>query len=178
MVEDFSTEDYVDSLPRPADPAERRARNVIRKFFEKHRERVFFSRQIEVIHENDFFHWLSARAIRDLVAEGIILSETRKPATGGEIHLLWHAGYRYHRRAAEKLVRLVEEYASPNVGGALGSHGELIVLEGFAQQRFILAGRNTNEYGGRRWSETGHDLDFIFERDGRVYGVEVKNTLG
>ena len=27
-------------------------------------------------------------------------------------------------------------------------------------------------------TETGHDLDFIFEKDGVGYGVEVKNTLG
>jgi hypothetical protein len=25
--------------------------------------------------------------------------------------------------------------------------------------------------------KSDHDLDFLFERDGRVYGVEVKNTL-
>lgn len=29
----------------------------------------------------------------------------------------------------------------------------------------------------REWAETEHNLDFIFERDGRAYGVEVKNTL-
>ena len=35
-----------------------------------------------------------------------------------------------------------------------------------------------NSFGGQIWSETEHDLDFIFERDGITYGVEVKNTLG
>lgn len=29
-----------------------------------------------------------------------------------------------------------------------------------------------------RLGKTDHDLDFIFERDGIAYGVEVKNTLG
>ena len=38
-------------------------------------------------------------------------------------------------------------------------------------------GRNTNEFEGRRWEESEHDVDFIFERDGRAYGIEVKNTL-
>ena len=30
----------------------------------------------------------------------------------------------------------------------------------------------------RKWKGSGHDLDFIFERDSRPYGVEVKNMLG
>ena len=41
-----------------------------------------------------------------------------------------------------------------------------------------MAGRNTRTYEGRTWTDTAHDLDFIFERDGAAYGVEVKNTLG
>lgn len=40
-----------------------------------------------------------------------------------------------------------------------------------------MRGRNTRRYMGREWTESEHDLDFIFERDGRAYGVEVKNTL-
>lgn len=32
-------------------------------------------------------------------------------------------------------------------------------------------------YGERRWTETGHDLDRVFERDGIAYGAEIKNTL-
>ena len=32
--------------------------------------------------------------------------------------------------------------------------------------------------GGKTWEESEHDLDFIFERDPAVYGIEVKNTLG
>ena len=31
--------------------------------------------------------------------------------------------------------------------------------------------------GADQWEESEHDLDFIFARDERVYGVEVKNTL-
>jgi hypothetical protein len=75
-------------------------------------------------------------------------------------------------------VRLVEEYSDPNVGGALGLNGEALLLEGFAKRRFLMAGRNTRTYEGRTWTDTAHDLDFIFERDGAAYGVEVKNTLG
>jgi hypothetical protein len=34
------------------------------------------------------------------------------------------------------------------------------------------------EYNGKKWEKTGHDLDFIFKRDGVEYGCEIKNTLG
>jgi hypothetical protein len=51
-------------------------------------------------------------------------------------------------------------------------------MGGFADVQFVLRKRETNEYGERKWTRTNHDLDFIFERDGLAYGVEVKNTLG
>ena len=56
--------------------------------------------------------------------------------------------------------------------------GEHLVLAAFARQRFLLLGEEANSYGDKVWTQTGHDLDFIFERDGIGYGIEVKNTLG
>jgi hypothetical protein len=76
------------------------------------------------------------------------------------------------------VVALVEEYADPNIGGAVGLHGEFMVLEGFARSEFVMRGKNTREFSGKTWTETDHNLDFIFEKDGQGYGVEVKNTLG
>lgn len=52
-----------------------------------------------------------------------------------------------------------------------------MVLEGFARCEFVMRGRNTRAYAGREWVETAHELDFVFDRDGVAYGVEVKNTL-
>lgn len=47
----------------------------------------------------------------------------------------------------------------------------------FAREQFLMKGESARGYGGKIWNETGHDLDFVFERDGIAYGVEVKNTL-
>jgi hypothetical protein len=91
---------------------------------------------------------------------------------------MWHRGYRYPRRDAKQVVDLVQEYANPNIGGAVGLHGEFMVLEGFARREFVMKGRNTRSYGSPVWTRTAHDLDFIFEKDGVAYGTEVKNTLG
>lgn len=49
--------------------------------------------------------------------------------------------------------------------------------DGFGRFGFLQRGRNAAEYQGKRWTETARNLDFLFERDGQVYGIEVKNTL-
>ena len=176
MFEDFGWEDE-----RPlaeSDPVEINARESLRLFFDKNPQQVFFSRQLEVQNEGQYFHWITNRAIRDLEAEGVILSETRPLVGGGTIKLLWHRRFRYYRRGAARLVQLVNEYSAPNIGAALGLQGEALVLEGFASIEFVMKGRDKNEYGGKSWTETEHNVDFIFERDGQAYGIEVKNTLG
>lgn len=176
MVEGFWDDGGFDE--RPADPREASARASLERFFEEHQEEVYFSRQLEILHEDSWYHWVTNRALRDLIASKVIRSEVRKLETGGAIHLMWNRKHRYYRRAAEQLVRLVNEYADPNIGAAVGIQGELLVLEAFARRQFVMRGRNTNEFAGRKWVETEHDLDFVFERDGISYGMEVKNTLG
>jgi hypothetical protein len=163
---------------RMSDPRERDAARKLRDFFDSHREQVFFSRQIEVQNENEYFHWITNRAIRDLRDAKFVLGETRPLKTGGSINLLWHRSHRFYRRDAKRLVSVVEEYADPNIGGAVGLHGEMMVLEGFARSEFVMRGRNTRAFGGKCWTGSEHNLDFIFERDGKAYGIEVKNTLG
>jgi hypothetical protein len=175
-VQEFEDYDGTESERAP-DPQEMRAVEVLRKFFEQHREEVFTSRQVEVQHEREFFHWVSNRAIRDLIGEGLLKSDMRELAFGGSVKLIWHRKYRYPKRGADRVVGLVDEYSAPNIGGALGLHGELMVLEGFAREEFVMRGREVREYGGREWTESDHDLDFIFARDDIAYGVEVKNTL-
>jgi hypothetical protein len=162
---------------RPPDPSQEEAELALVDLFRKNAERVFFSRQIEVHFEDRWFHWITNRSLRDLVSRGLLKSEKRALKTGGAVTLLWHSSHRYYKRDALRVIALVEEYADPNIGAALGLHGEAMVLEGIAKREFVLKGRNTNEYGGRKWTATDHDFDFVFERDGVPYGAEVKNTL-
>lgn len=146
--------------------------------FSQNRDRVFFSRQLEVLYENDFFHWVTNRALRSLIDEGLVRSETFELSTANQVTVVWHRSFRYYKRAARDLVRLIETYSDPNIGAALGLQGEALVLEGFATRQFVLTGRHTRSHRDVEWQESEHDLDMIFERDGLAYGVEVKNTLG
>ena len=163
---------------QPSDVYEKDARERLRPFFEENHDRVFFSRQIEVQNEDRYFHWVTNRAIRDLEGEGLLKSEVRKLPRAGTIKLLWHRTYRYYKREASRLVTLVDEYANPNISEFIGLQGEIMALEAFARYQFVTQGREMNSFGNETWSATDHDLDFIFERDGIAYGVEVKNTLG
>lgn len=160
------------------DVYEKVAREHLKAFFEQHTDRVFFSRQLEVLNEDRYFHWITNRAIRDLEGEGLITSEVRKLPRAGTIKLLWHRSYRYYKREASKLIALVDEYANPNISEFIGLQGEMMVLDAFARCQFVTQGREMNRFGGEVWMESEHDLDFIFERDGIPYGIEVKNTLG
>jgi len=166
-----------DGGARVPDPQQARARAALTAFVEQHPAQVFFSRQLEVLHEDTYFHWVTNRAVRELVEEGVLHHERRPLRTGGTIHLLWHRSYRFYRRSASRVVALVEAYAQPAITEALGLHGELMALEGFARCQFVLHGRDTRAYGGTQWQASEHTLDFIFARDGLLYGVEVKNAL-
>jgi len=177
MVQDW--DDFYEPDPEefPDDEAELEAIDVLGEFFEQNRERVFYSRQLYVLHEDRFFHWVTGRAVRDLVRQGVVKTENRPLAHGGEIHLYWHKSFRYYKRSATSLLALVHEYATSTFGELLGERGETLVHLGFSSNQFVMLGRNTREYGEKEYTATKHDLDFIFERDGRAYGVEVKNTL-
>jgi hypothetical protein len=163
---------------RPPDLVQLSAVEAIRDYFKLNREAVVTSRQLEVAHEDKFFHWITNRAIRDLLNAGELLTEEKDLDFGGKTKLIWPRGYRYPKRSANKVIDLVQRYSSPAVSGTLGDQGEMLVLEGFARRGFILKGRGKNQNGEKRWIGSNHDLDFIFERDGVGYGVEVKNTLG
>lgn len=164
-------------LARGPDRYEVEARQRLETFFENNRNDVFFGNQLAVQNEDEYFHWVTHRAIAELISEGALLTETRRLASGSDIKLVWHRQHRYYKRDATRVAKLVEEYGSPNICAAIGLHGEQMILEGFARREFVMKGRNTRKYREREWTETDHNLDFVFERDGLAYGVEVKNTL-
>lgn len=171
-------EEGVDTESREPDPKQEAAEEDITAYLEKNRSTVFFSRQLEVHFEKEWFHWITNRVLRDLVNRRLLKSEVRPLKTGGTVTLLWHKSHRYYRRDALEVVKLVETYADPNIGAALGLQGEVMLLEGLAKRQFLLTGRDTRTHRGKTWPATKHDFDFIFERDGQAYGTEVKNTLG
>jgi hypothetical protein len=168
----------VRSVRAVPDSVEARARAVLLTYFIDNPERVFYSRQLEVIFERQFFHWITNRALRGLIEEKHVVMEERRLDIGSTIKLVWHKSYRFYKRSADGVFDLVNRYTNSATDGTLGMQGEHLVLAAFARNRFVLEGEEINDYAGIKWTDSNHDLDFVFSRDGFGYGVEVKNTLG
>jgi hypothetical protein len=179
--------DFDPDGPEPANEPERdtyvdRAKEELLTFFSLRPESVFYQRQLAVIFEGEYFHWITARALSELVQEGQISSET-EALTGGEtpsgsITLYRANGYRYWKRDAEEIVRLVSQFSDHAFTSGLGSQGEMMFDAALPTVGFMPKGRKVTSYNGVEWTETKHDLDRVFERDGIGYGTEIKNTLG
>jgi hypothetical protein len=59
------------------DSEEEKARARVLAHFEDNPDNVFYSRQIEILFEHEYFHWVTNRALRRLVEEGRIRTEAR-----------------------------------------------------------------------------------------------------
>lgn len=161
-----------------SDSEEDKARARLLAHFVDHPESVFYSRQLEVLFEREYFHWVTNRALRKLIEQGHVVMESRRLDIGSEIKLVWHKGFRFYKRAATEVFNLVNRYTNSATDGTLGMQGEHLILAAFARRQFLLIGEEANSYKDTAWTHSGHDLDFIFEKDGIGFGIEVKNTLG
>jgi hypothetical protein len=132
----------------------------------------YHRKQIEVIFEDKYFHWLTNRLIDELVGEGFLKMEKTRTA-----HFVYRSDIRYIRREISKRTKIIERYANSVITKAVGGYAEMLFSFMFRVNGFKIVGENTNTYGGLKWEETEHDLDFIVEKDSIAYGVEVKNTL-
>jgi hypothetical protein len=174
-IDDYSDEEKIE---HPIDLFANQAFEDVKKLFADYPERVFYGRQIEIILEDKYFHWVTNRALRDLAAQRAIGTEVKSFAWGGSITLYWNNSYRYYKREAKKVIELVEKYSQDKISLAVGQYGELLVVEGFSKIQFVNFGRSVNKHKGKSWTASSHNLDMIVERDGIGYGIEVKNTLG
>lgn len=64
---------------REPDARENEARAALEAFFDRHKESVFFSRQLEVRNEGDWYHWITNRALRELAGRGLSNGDPTAP---------------------------------------------------------------------------------------------------
>jgi len=93
-------------------------------------------------------------------------------------HFYWPRRHRYARRQIRATLSLIGEFSDPVFTRALGQHGELLADAGFAHTGFRIRQRKVRAVGEKHWTKSNHDLDRVVERDGVLYGVEIKNQLG
>lgn len=168
-------EDFVEERPR--DAMVDTAKEALRQLFDNEREQVFYKRQLQVIFEDRFFHWITDRALTELAAEGHIAEDTEAVPVIEHITFYRAKTHRFWKRQAAEIVGLVQRFSDPEFTRALGAHGEQMFDAALPRFGFMPVGTKVRSYGGKTWVETGHDLDRVFVRDGVAYGTEIKNTL-
>lgn len=163
--------------PQKRDAAVDAAKVALHHYLTERAEEIFYQRQLQIIFEAQFFHWITAYALSELTSDGYICSDALPLAGTGTITIYRAKTHRYWRRQARELISLVSQFSHGSFTRALGRHGELMFDAALPIEGFQPTGRGVRAYGGREWTETHHDLDRVFERDGVAYGVEIKNTL-
>ena len=173
-------EDHAEERPR--DPVVDDARVAIEEFLNEKRGDTFYLKQLQVIFERRFYHWITAKAVSELVAAGkwrdafVPLHEGpgTQPTT---VRFIFHPKNRYTARVIRRKVSLIRRFSTQDVGRACGRQAEILFSRAILAKGFRLAGEDTRTYQNRSWSESAHDLDFVFERDGVAYGCEIKNRF-
>ncbi len=128
--------------------------------------------QIEAIFEDRYFHWVTNRAVDELVRDGFL-----KLVKTDVAHFVYRSDVRYIRRELNRRYKIIKRYSDPVVTRAVGEYAEMLFSFVFQVNGFKIIGENTNEYRGVVWDRSKHDLDLIVEKDSITYGVEIKNTL-
>lgn len=178
---DFEDEFWEGETAEPEqrrDPVVVRAAESIRAVYERRPDDVLYVRQLEVMLEKEYFHWVTDFAIRDLRESGFLADEYVSLGAGNaRLRFLFRAGHRFRRRQMKRAVAIVRAYSDPAFAKGCGLYAQTLFLHALLKGGFRLEGENTARYAGREWTDTNHDLDFIVERDGVTYGCEVKNRL-
>jgi hypothetical protein len=136
----------------------------------------YHRKQIEVLFETKYQHWVTDRAVKALIQEGFLREQTRLTPEF-ELNFIHRYNLRRIARAIKERAEIIRRYSDTNMSRATGDQAEIWALHLFRSNSFSIIGRHIREYQGNVWAETGHDLDFIIERDGIAYGVEVKNKF-
>ena len=177
---DYDFDDYLDveeaELPRDVKIDE--ARDELVKFFNENDKKVYYLKQLEVFFEKKpfkFFHWITAKAVNELIEEGDLGGEEVPLGKNTRVKFVFNKKFRDHKMPIRRSMEIIREYANPNVAIACGRQAEVLFFNALTSRGFLSKGQDVNEYGGRKWAETNHDLDFIIEKDGIAYGCEVKN---
>lgn len=161
---------------RPRDPQTDLAKTALLDRIQAS-DRVYYVQQPEGLHETTFFHWITGRALRELINEGRVSAVWQELSPGVPIRLVMRRSYRHWKREGQRVLELVRRFSAGDFGRAIGPYGEMLVDAGLGGMGVRLLGRDVRDLEGRSWTRTEHNLDRAYELDGVRYGVEIKNTL-
>jgi hypothetical protein len=150
----------------------------IKSIYEQDKEAVYYIRQLQVKFEEKYFHWITNNALTGLLKMGYLTDYRFDRERGTSTRYFLHKSNRYPKRKIMTIEKLVEEYSQDIITRSCGHRAEDLFCMALALKGFVPKERKVKEWNGIKWEASGHDLDFVFEKNGIAYGCEIKNTLG
>ncbi|MCX5855775.1 MAG: hypothetical protein NTZ24_14600 [Deltaproteobacteria bacterium] len=169
-------EDYFE--PSKPDHYFLQAQKEIRELYEGDRESVYYIRQIQIKFEKKYYHWITNNAIIGLNKIGYLKDVRIPKERGTPARFFIHKANRYARRTINRMEKVIDEYSQDHITRSCGHRAEDLFCNALAMRGFLPKAKKVKEFNDKKWEKTGHDLDFVFSRDGVAYGCEIKNTLG
>jgi len=114
-------------------------------FFRERRDEVFYMKQLEVLWEKKYYHWITARAL-SLLEGGEIRTVSKKVREGIQPKFFFHRRNRYYKRAVDKAAHTIGRYSEPVISRAIGSHAENLFLLALLERGAQHQSRNSKEY--------------------------------
>lgn len=176
--DDFELDYDRDEEIPPDDPAVARVTEKLRNFFEERQDGVYYETQLCIFFEDEFFHWVTSRALKGMRLGNEIGSELQAAPGNVSLRFYFHRRNRYWKRRAAEIRKLVQTFSAQPFTESLGLQGEIMIDAGFPRIGFMPAASDVRSWQGKQWTKSGHDLDRVFTRDGLHYGTEIKNKLG
>jgi len=129
------------------------AKDEIKKFFNNGKEGVFYMRQLQVLFEKQYFHWITANAVSSLLKEGFLKQHNIKVVIPYEVsldlHFFCHKGNRYPIRKANSIAGVVTEFSRNHITSSCGNRAEVLFAEALSTRGLTIASKKAREYKGK-----------------------------
>jgi len=141
------------------------------------KDSVFYKKQIQVIFEDLYPHDVTGKAVNELIQDGFLKLEPRFFGKNDHAIFVWRYNVRYTSNEIKGRIRIMKQFFDEELNKGAGREAENLFNHLFKANQFRTIARHTRTFRGKTWPMSGKNLDFIIEKDGICYGVEVKNTL-
>jgi len=143
------------------------------------KDSAFYKKQIQVIFEGPYPHDVTGKAVNELLKDNFLREEPRVFGKNKNVPIIFvcRRDRRYMAAEIKNRIQIVEEFSDEELNEGCGKYAQILFSNIFEKNQFNIVDRNTNTYKGKKWTTSDKDLDFIIEKNGVAYGVEVKNTF-
>jgi hypothetical protein len=138
---------------------------------------VFYMKQIEVIFEDRYPHDITGKAVKRLAEDGFLRQDERYYREGMSAIFVWRRDLRWKATEMKQKLQLMAAFTDDEVNDGCGKYAEILFSHMFDKNGFEIVARHANKVKGKKWTKSGRNLDFVIEKDGILYGVEVKNRF-